>query len=260
MLEREWREIDGLCTKFCDDQWGAATDLPGWTVKDIVSHINGIESLLLGRAPVDHALEMPAHVRNPLGERNEVEVDFRRLWPHQRVLEEFREVTRARVGQLKSMSDGDFAADSWTPLGPGTYAEFMGTRLVDCWVHEQDVRRGVDRPGHLDDDVASHCFERLVRGMPKVVGKNAGAPDGSVVVFDVSGIREIPIGVSDGRAAVLDTVPRDADVRLAMDLETFVCLSCGRWPPERTLRIGRAEVQGDRELGTRVVSAMNVMF
>jgi uncharacterized protein (TIGR03083 family) len=261
MLEREWGEIDKLCSDLTDDGWNAPTDLPGWTVKDVVSHLNGVESLLLGRAPIDHAVEMPAHVKNPLGERNEVEVDWRRPWPWRRVLDEFREVTRARVGQLKAMSDEDFGADVWTPTGPGTYADFMSTRVLDCWVHEQDLRRAVADPGHLDDDLAAFCFRRLMQGMPKVVGKNAAAPDGTVVVFDISGIdEEVPIGVSNGRGGVLEATPRDADVRLVMDLETFVCLSCGRWPPERTLRLERVQVQGERELGTRVVSAMNVMF
>lgn len=262
LLRHEWRSLDELCSALGDEQWNADTDCPGWTVKDQISHINGIESLLLGRPPPAHSVESAAHVKNPLGERNEIEVDYRRSWSPEEVLGEFREITSARLSQYEAMTDEDFEAETWTPVGQGTVGTFLGTRIVDTWVHEQDVRRAVGIPGHLDGDVPQHVFDMMLRGIPKVVGKNAGAPDGSVSVFQVSGVERgtFAIGVEGGRARMLDDVPADVDVRLAMDLQTFICLTNGRWPPARTLNAGLVEIDGDKELGAKIVVGMNVMF
>ena len=37
-----------------------------------------------------------------------------------------------------------------TPAGPDTYGRFMRVRIFDCWMHEQDIRRAVGRPGHVE--------------------------------------------------------------------------------------------------------------
>lgn len=262
MLVREWRLLDELCSTLTEDQWKADTDCPGWTVKDQISHISGSESWLLGRPSPDHTVEGADYVKNPLGERNEIEVDYRRPWPPAKVLDEFREVTAERGRQIESMSDEDFEAETWTPFGQGSVASFLGMRVVDNWVHEQDIRRAAGTPGHLQGDIPQHVFDLLLLRVPKVVGKNAGAPEGSVSIFEISGARggTFAVGVENGRARMLDEVPRAADVRLVMDLQTFVCLINGRWPPARTLKAGLVEVEGDGELGSKIVGGMNVMF
>jgi hypothetical protein len=58
-----------------------ATDLPGWTVQDNLSHLIGIERTLQGLPATDHRVAKPDHVRNAIGEMNEHEVDSRRGLP-----------------------------------------------------------------------------------------------------------------------------------------------------------------------------------
>jgi len=262
MLRDEWSILDSLCETLTDEQWRADTDCPGWTVKDQVSHLIGVERWLLGHAPIDQKAPPPDHVKNPLGERNEAEVDHRRALDPEDVLAEFRAVTHERQRILDSMSETDFSQPSWTPTGEGTVTDMMAFRIVDTWVHEQDIRRATGKRGHLNGVVPDYVFERLFVGMPKVVGKNAGAPEGAVVAWHIVGVDDGDrvIRVEDGRAGIMDTTPAEVDVRLVMDLETFVCLSCGRWPSERSIRVGLVEIEGDRELGTRVTSSMNILF
>ena len=40
-LELCWRSISTLCAAFTDAEWKAATELPGWTVQDNLSHLIG---------------------------------------------------------------------------------------------------------------------------------------------------------------------------------------------------------------------------
>lgn len=262
MLREEWSILSALCATFTDEQWRADTDCPGWTVKDQLSHLIGVERWLLGHPPIDHSVPSADHVKNHLGERNEAEVDHRRKHQPDEVLAEFRAVTRERSRVIDHMTDADFTKRSWTPRGEGTVGEMLSFRILDTWVHEQDIRRATGKRGHLAGLIPEHVFERLFSGMPKVVGKDAAAPDGSVIAWRIDGVSngDRAIGVEGGRAKVLTTTPNEVDGRLVMDLQTFTCLSCGRWDPERTLRVGLVEIEGDRELGTRVVTAMNVLF
>ena len=151
------------------------TDCPGWSVQDNLSHIIGTEAMLLGRdAPAHEPGEKP-WIRNPIGASNEIQVDYRRSWPPEKVLDEFREVTAERIAALEKLSDDELAADSWTPIGPGTVRDLLAIRVMDCWVHEQDIRRAVGKPGGLDGPVADHAFGRHRGAIPFVVGKKAGA-------------------------------------------------------------------------------------
>ena len=41
-----------------------------------------------------------------------------------------------------------WAAEGFTPAGTDTYGRFMRIRIFDTWLHEQDIRDAMDRPGH----------------------------------------------------------------------------------------------------------------
>ena len=114
-------------------------------------------------------------------------VDFRRPWAGAQVLSDFRAKTARRVDFLRGRSDDDFAAEMQTPVGPAPRSEFISIRIMDAWVHEQDIRRAVNRPGHYDSPAAAHALNRVIRAMPFVAARRAQAPDGATVVIDISG-------------------------------------------------------------------------
>ncbi|HEX7095482.1 MAG TPA: maleylpyruvate isomerase N-terminal domain-containing protein, partial [Acidimicrobiales bacterium] len=139
LLDAEWRSIIELCASFDDADWQRPTDCPGWSVQDNVSHIIGIENLLLGE-PVDPLLtERPAHVRNDAGAFNEAAVAARRGRPGREVLDELATVTTKRLAALRALPDEKWDEVGPTPTGPGPYRHFMRMRVFDSWVHEQDI-------------------------------------------------------------------------------------------------------------------------
>ena len=261
-MERVWGSIAGLASTFTESDWKTPTDCPGWSVQDQMSHLAGSESRLLGRPAPDHTLRDLTHVKNDIGQRNEVLVDWRRSWPGVMVLEEFLEVTGERLRALQGMSEQDFQAETQTPVGPGTVADLIGIRIFDAWVHEQDIRRAVGQAGHLEGPVAEHSTERVARAMPYVVGRKVQPPDGTTVVFRVTGPagRNLAIAMQGTRANPLDDVPSTPTVSLTMDVETFACLGCGRWEPDHALRSGKVELDGDDSLGRTIVAQMNIMI
>ncbi len=281
LLDQEWKVLAELCAGMSEEEWTRATDCPGWTVKDQISHIIGTELMLSGQKPPEQVepaggpdvatgvkVAFP-HVKNPIGEVNELWVEARRQTPPEQVLDEFQRVTTARLATLRSLSEADFARVGWTPAGQAPYREFMAIRVFDCWVHEQDIRRAIDRPGNLTGEIANHARERIKSALPYVVGKKAQSPEGSLVAFHIAGSDEttFAIAVSEGRAAFTEHIPHtpaseiDADqAYLEMDFETLACLGCGRWDPAVSLQEGKVSIAGNVELGTRVLENLNFMI
>lgn len=259
-LEQTFRSISELGASLSEAEWKTATELPGWSVQDNLSHLIGIERMLEGLPPAEHEAPTVGYVKNPIGEMNEREVDLRRHRSGEDVLAEWNDIAARRLGTLRSADEAYFAQETMTPTGPGTLADFLHIRVLDCWVHEQDMRRAVRRPGHFEGPAAEHTIDRLTRTLPIVVGKRAAAPEGSTVVIDVTGPveRTVPITVVDGRARVGEEVPEEVTAGLTLDAEAFVMLATGR----RTAREldGRWTVTGDTELGTAVAEQMNMMI
>ena len=160
------------------------------------------------------------------------------------------------------MTEEEFAAETQTPIGPGTVTEFVRIRIFDAWVHEQDIRRALDLPGELEGLVAAHAVGRIARAMPFVTARKAQAPDGVTVVFHVTGPagRVVSVGVEGGRGSELESEPASPIIRITTDVETFACLGCGRWDPSEALRSGRVTVTGDTALGETIVTNMNIMI
>ena len=261
-MEEVWQSIATLCASLTEEQWKLPTDCAGWSVQDQLSHLVGAESGILGHPAPSHTPPAADHVKNDIGQKNEVLVDWRRNRPGAKVLEEFQELTSQRLHLLRGYSAEDFAAETQTPIGPGTVAEFLRIRIFDAWIHEQDIRRAVGRPGHLEGPVVEHSVGRLAMAMPFVVGKKSKAADGTTVVFEVNepAGRVLPIGMEGSRARPLDAVPSRPTVSITMDVEAFTCLGCGRWDPAQALASGKVLVTGDQTLGQTVLDQMNIMI
>jgi uncharacterized protein (TIGR03083 family) len=262
LLDTVWSSIAAFGAGLDEEQWKRPTEVPGWSVQDNLTHITALEWLLIGRPAPDHSVpDDLAHVKNDFGRSNEVFVDSRRALTGADALAEFEEVTAERIAQLRAFGPDDFSADSFTPVGPGTVRDLLPFRVFDSWVHEQDMRRAVGVPGHLDGSVAETAFERMAGSMPYVVGKKAAAPDGSTVVFELGPplAHTLAIGV-DGRASRLDDAPAAPTVTITTDGETFTRLACGRVDGARALADATVRLAGDEALGRSVVESMNFLF
>ena len=250
--------LSALGASLTETQWKTATDLPGWTVQDNLSHLVAIERSLHGLARTEHRATELGNVRNPIGEANEHEVDARRGLDGVAVLAEWDDIAARRLETLRTAGDEYFDAPAMTPTGPGTVADFLSIRVLDCWVHEQDMRRAVGIPGHLSGAAAEHTVDRLLRTIPIVVGKRAATPEGRAVVIDIDGgvTRHVVCEVADGRAAIVSAPATEPIATIGLDTEAFLVLATGR----RTAAQVTTRSSGDTELADRVLGAMNMMI
>jgi len=257
-LEGCWRSISALGAGLTEAQWKLPSDLPGWTVQDNLSHLIGTERMLEGLPATDHRAEKPDYVRNPIGENNEHEVDSRRGLTGAEVLAEWNSLIAVRLAALRGGDDAYFSVEWFTPTGPGTLADFLHIRVLDCWLHEQDMRRAVGQPGDLSGSAAEHTVDRLIRTVPIVVGKRAATPEGGAVVINITGgvVRHLVCEVRDGRAGLVPEPTSKPLCTISLDTSDFVVLAAGRGGPDAVT----ADVHGDADLAGRVLASFNMMI
>lgn len=260
-LRDVWNSITDLVGTLNAADWERPTDCPGWSVRDQLAHLITIERTLAGHpSPEHHATPLPDWVHNDLGRTNEHAVDHWRGRPIDELVAAWRAVASERLAQLVAASDAELAADSWTPLGPGTVLDLLQSRILDHWMHEQDIRRAVGRPGHEDGPAAEHTVDLLLAGLPMVVGKRAATPEGASVVVWLTGPvhRDVAVTVRDGRA-VRTAHPATPTATLTLSSATFAELAGGRVSPELPLDDGRIESTGATELARAVVTNLNIL-
>jgi uncharacterized protein (TIGR03083 family) len=266
-LEEEWGAIAALGSELGPAEWSAPTECPGWSVCDVVSHMIGTERSLLGDPAPPAPPAVGDHVRNPLGRSNEAWVHARRDATGDDVLAEFGAVTGRRLAQLRAWPASRFDETGPSPVGVVPYREFMAVRVMDCWVHEQDVRVATGRAVRAEGAAGTLALDRLVSAMGFVVGKKAAAPEGATVRFDITGTsaRRIDVTVRDGRGVPGDvtgdvssaTVPTAV---LTMDVGAFTRLACGRIDAGRARRDGLVGTSGDDALADAVLGSMAFMI
>jgi len=262
LLEQIWRSTAEACAGLSEADWDAPTDCEGWTVRDQLSHVIGTELTLEGQSSPPPVDPVPGHVRNPFGEVNEAWVEERRSRTGPAVLAEFVEVTGRRLAELTECSEERFERVGPSPIGEVPYRQFMWTRAFDSWIHEQDLRRAVGRPGDRGGAAEVLTIDRVVGAMAYVVGRQVKPPEGTTVVWEITGplARTVAVGIQAGRGVGLDAAPPEPSARLTLADETFWRLGCGRIDPAAALASGSVELAGDEALGRAVVAAMNFMF
>jgi uncharacterized protein (TIGR03083 family) len=256
LLRSQFKSLDYLGSSLTTREWHSGASLPGWTVFDVYAHIIGAESMLEGDHLPQVLVDVTSfdHVRNQIGAFNETWIEALVDLGPAAMLDRFRQVTASRLRSLAAMSQREFDAESPTPVGPAPYGRFMQIRLFDCWMHEQDIREGLGRPGHESGPCARAAVEEAVQALGMIVGKKAGAPEGASLTIELSGPvrRKIHVLV-EGRARIVDELPGPPATTITMSSSLFMRLAGGR-ARNLSARLGGIAFSGDLSLAQSVVT------
>ena len=253
-----WEEIDDLLCGLSDEQWQAQTVLPGWRVSDVVAHLIGTESTLLGiKTPEpDTDVFKLAHVHNEIGAVNERWVRHFQRRSGRELVQRFRVATDDRRRQLTETTNQQWVSVTSTPAGPDSYGRFMRIRTFDCWMHEQDIREAVGVRA-ADDALAGRpgtlTLDEITATLGYVVGKLGGAPDGSRVAFELTGplARTIRVAVAGRARVVTDFNGEPATSTISLDGVLFTRLVGGRTTARD--HPNGVELAGDTVVARRIV-------
>jgi uncharacterized protein (TIGR03083 family) len=241
--------IENLCGRMDAQQWQVQSLCPDWTARDVVSHLAMMETVMTGWVP-SHSEELPNFARvGPFTEETAglPDADFAR-----RVTEIFA----VRRDDLAKLTQADMELPSWTPVGVKTFGRFLEIRVFDFWVHERDVTTPLGWPTDDSGPRAEISLAEVEGSLGYIVGKRIGLPDGSSIVFHLTGplARDLAV-VVDGRAKVVDRVA-SPDVEVTTDFLTFMQLACGRIDPQAQIDAGKITWSGNGELGDRAARSL----
>lgn len=255
-----WQAINdftALLEKIPPEQWSTPTDLAGWDVRAVAAHIAHLEGVLAGNPEETVDVGEPEHVTGLMGLYTEQGVVARSERSPDDLINEIREAATRRHTALVADPPTDGTARP-EPIFGGVgwdWNTLLRNRPLDVWMHEQDVRRAVGRPGGMDSPAAQHTADYLAESLGMVLAKRVGAPAGTTVVLELEGSDPAAFGVTDSRRGEqLTELPDEPTVRLSMDRESFILLAGGRRAPEP----GAIRIDGDEELGNRIVDTLAV--
>jgi uncharacterized protein (TIGR03083 family) len=260
-LVETWRHaIDSFVALARDiplEQADLPTDLAGWSVRDNVAHTAHLESVVAGAPEETVSVEEAAHVKGLMGRYTEQGVVARRDRSLAALADEIESAAATRYAALLAEPPTDAGAPAArTPGGvPWSNERLLSNRPLDVWMHEQDIRRAIGRPGGYDAPAARHTIDVFGAALPMVVGKRVAPPVGTTVRVDVPEAGRtwtMRVG-NDGRAALVDPVEQPT-VRLTLRAEDFVVLAGGR----RAVAATAPKVEGDTALADAVLANLAV--
>ncbi|MFM7685717.1 MAG: maleylpyruvate isomerase family mycothiol-dependent enzyme [Actinomycetota bacterium] len=242
-LEEAFSSFGRVVDSLTPEQWEAQSLCPAWTVQGVVQHVTTIEAGLLGWRPGGE---------NPFAAMAAVGAEIAALSTAD-LAARYHATVQARLAELGQMSDDEFDAPSFTPVGQATYGRFMAIRVFDTWVHERDIRVPLGIAGDDAGAAAETSLDEVQGSIGYIAGKKIGVPDGKGIAFHVTGPvqRDILVKV-DGRAARVAELA-DPDVEVWADSLTFMLLACGRIDPDQAVADGRIRATGEPELAARAM-------
>ena len=261
-LETTWASIDRLVRPQPPESYDAPTPCPGWSVKDVLSHLVGFEKMLHGEPVPRHHGKWPDYVHNPIGEFNEAFVQANRDRPGLEVLDELHVQCVRSIAALRALDDAAWEKIGWSPEGERPYHRFQETRVVDSWIHLQDIRDALLQPEDDHGPGEEIVVNRFESGLPYIVGKRMKAPDGTQVRINLSGrlARSVLIGVVDGRALAL----KDSAEKPTLEINTPVALfwrrAAGRISAAAFLAASATEVREDLEMARSFADSLVIMI
>lgn len=261
--DQSMRALIDLGSSLREHEWDLPTECPGWSVKDVLSHVAGLEGWLAGDdVPEVDVPDLP-HLRTDVDRFIERFVEVRRPRPGAEVVEELSGILDRRQAQLYGeVHDLDTVIVG--AFGPAAAERVLGTRVLDVWTHEQDVRHALGRPGNLDSPGAAVAVHRFELGLPRSIARTAGIEPGHAVVLDLTGPLVGRMGVrveegADGRphgVALFSGESSDVEVEtttITLSTDAFARRAAGRGSTDD---VAWTVTTGSEQVARRVMDAL----
>ncbi|MBB5917550.1 uncharacterized protein (TIGR03083 family) [Nocardia transvalensis] len=263
LFRSERRELIDLLGTLAPADWELPTVCPGWAVRDVTAHIVNDHLRRLSGSRDGHAgatfaddETLPVYLDRT---NDEFVRAMRQCSP--RVMVDLLAHLGPQLDSVWAAMDPEGPADlnvSWA--GAGTCPAWLDIArdYTEFWVHQQQIRDAVGRPGADDAALVRPVVVTFLHALP-VALRDVVRPAGTVVSVEVTG----PAGgrwavVSDGGGWDLTTAAcGDPAASVRMDQDTVWRLGCRAVTVEQAR--GRADLRGDRELGLAATTLLAVV-
>jgi uncharacterized protein (TIGR03083 family) len=209
-----------LARELAEDDADRSSDCPGWSVRDQLAHMVGLEQVLSGSPEPEIELPPLAHVSTELDAFMEKQVHVRRGLPLAAIADELAGLLPRRLAQLRAhAAEGD--PEVRAPIGTRALSASLPIRVFDLWAHEQDIRRALGRPPRIEGPAAEISLGRALLGWTIGLPRQVEGLDGRLVVrvtAPVASETEVTFGAGG------------AEATLTGDLGEVTRVFCGRGP------------------------------
>ena len=186
------RQLLKLLADLSEDDWARPTAAPRWSVKDLAAHLLGGDIGILSRKrdgfrPPGTVIGAYSELVDLVNRLNEEWVlAARRMSPL--LLRELLAFTGPEVEAYFSSLDLEAMGDpvSWAGPDPAPVWFDIAREFTERWHHQQQIRDATGNPPLYDPYFLSPVLDTFVRALPHGF-RNAAAPDGTVVRFEISG-------------------------------------------------------------------------
>jgi len=249
-----------------EEQWTLPTVCPGWSVKDVTSHLleTACRRLSMGRdgwrpPPPDRPIAEYGDLVAFLNELNAQWVTAaRRLSP--RLLTDLLEIVEPQLAEHL------LALDPWAPGIPVAWAGEseshswfdVARELTERWHHQQQIRLATGAPALDEPRLCSPVFETFLRALPHRY-RDVEAPSGASLAVRIEG--RIPYAYTLRREpsgwALLSGEEAEPSARIVLAEEPAWLLLTKGMTGEAAR--GRATIEGDPRLAAPFFGVLAVM-
>lgn len=260
LLDEQFAALDELSSTLSAADWHRSSGLPGWSVLDVFAHVIGSERMLEGCLPPAMATDLRTmgHVRNQRGAFNEAWVEALGELGPAAMLEAFADIVKSRLASVTALSPMEYESERPGPTGNVPYWRLLQLRIFDLWMHEQDIRESLGRPGNERGRCAEAAVDEVERALPQLVGERAAAAVGSTVTILLTGpvFRAMHVAV-DPTAELVEALDGPPTIRISLSSSLLMRLAGGRTGALAD-RLGSLDFEGDLDLAQRIVGNLTL--
>jgi len=267
LFPQERKQLLELFSEFEAEDWEKLTICPGWTVKDIGLHLLGDDIGYLSRTrdyfsnpffQNKDLHEWKSLVQN-INEANELWVKATaRISP--KLLIDLLELTGEQfydfVQTLDQMATGGVV--SWAGPGPAPVWLDTAREYTERWVHQQQIRDAVNKPGLKEKRFFHPVLDTFVRALPHTY-KDIPVADATVLKFAVigeAGDAWYLVGEANKWSLYKDAALQPVAV-VAMDQET-----CWRLFTKEISKNQAREmttIEGEQKIGEKLLETISII-
>jgi uncharacterized protein (TIGR03083 family) len=246
------------------EDWNRSTSCPGWSVKDIATHLLGGKIGVLSRhrdgyrfsgGPIMNWDELVALINN----LNRVWVSAAsRLSP--RVLCELLKITGEQVcDYFKSLDPFAIGGPvDWAGPEPAPVWLDLAREYTEWWHHQQQIRDAVGKPGLKEPKFFAPLLDCFVRALPRTY-RSVSAREGTLVALTISGDSGDRWGLlrENGSWNLYVDVTQSVDAEVVIDQDVAWRLFTRGIGKDEAL--GNSTVIGDQSLGLKMFETVSVI-
>jgi uncharacterized protein (TIGR03083 family) len=177
-LTRQRRRMEAMLAELADDEWMTPSRCVGWTTRDVVAHLVGV-NIFWHASVVAGLAGTPTRVLAAFDPASTPSLMVDRMSSRSRheVLDEFVTTNEAFLGVVGELSDEGWSAIAESPQGHVPIRLVAQHALWDCWVHERDIAVPLGITTQVESDEVRACLQYAAAVSPALgIGLGRSSP------------------------------------------------------------------------------------